>query len=148
MTVRQQLEAWGVDVERLLNADMDLDQFERLPGRDPQVQAWCDGIEMEIHVHFPDEPPLREVMIAATMERCGCTRTEAETITDRVADRVGAVAGPLPLVAVPCEPTNKMLREGDRALDAWTDDALAEMVDGMEMAGRVWKAMTSAAPSA
>jgi hypothetical protein len=51
MTVREQLEAWGVSVERLLDIDMDLDQFERLPGRDRQAQAWCDGIAMEIHVH-------------------------------------------------------------------------------------------------
>lgn len=55
MTVRQQLEAWGVDVDRLLNADMDLDQFSRMVERDPRVQAWCDGIEMEIHVSPPPQ---------------------------------------------------------------------------------------------
>ena len=51
-----------------------------------------------------------------------------------------------PRVIVPCEPTVAMIREGDRALDAWSDDALAEMVDGNEMAARVYRAMVNAAP--
>lgn len=46
-------------------------------------------------------------------------------------------------VVVPCEPTPKQVREGARALDAWSDDALREEVDGSEMARRVYKAMTS-----
>jgi hypothetical protein len=37
-------------------------------------------------------------------------------------------------VIVPCDPTPKMIREGARALDAWSDDALREEVDGAEMA--------------
>jgi hypothetical protein len=48
-----------------------------------------------------------------------------------------------PTVVVPCEPSLSMLREGARALDAWSDDALREEIDGIEMARRVWKAMTS-----
>lgn len=49
-----------------------------------------------------------------------------------------------PAVVVPCEPTPAMLREGARALDAWSDEVLRETVDGVEMARRVWKAMSSA----
>lgn len=48
-------------------------------------------------------------------------------------------------VIVPCEPTPKMVREGARTLDLWSDDALAQEIDGAEMAAKVWKAMTSAA---
>lgn len=60
MTVREQLRAWGIVPERLLDAEMDADQFEG--GRDVQVQVWCDGLEMEMHVFpstqgAPPEPP-------------------------------------------------------------------------------------------
>jgi hypothetical protein len=47
-------------------------------------------------------------------------------------------------VTVPCVPTPAQVREGARALDAWADEALREMVDGPEMAERVYRAMTSA----
>ncbi len=47
-------------------------------------------------------------------------------------------------VIVPCEPTRQMIVAGTRALDAWSDDALREEVDGAEMARRVWRAMSSA----
>lgn len=53
MTVREQLEAWGIDPERLLDLDMSLDHWERLPLRDPLVQAWCEDSEMEIRVTVP-----------------------------------------------------------------------------------------------
>lgn len=46
-------------------------------------------------------------------------------------------------VIVPCDPTPAMLREGARALQAWADETLREEVDDIEMARRVWKAMTS-----
>lgn len=49
-----------------------------------------------------------------------------------------------PTVIVPCEPTPQMVREGLRALNAWSDDALAEEIDAAEMARRVYRAMTSA----
>jgi hypothetical protein len=51
-----------------------------------------------------------------------------------------------PCVILPVEATPRMQLEGARALDAWADDALAEAIDGTEMARRVWKAMTTAAP--
>lgn len=51
MTVREQLAAWGIDVERLLDVDLDADQFDA--GRDPQVQAWCCGLELEVHAFPP-----------------------------------------------------------------------------------------------
>lgn len=50
-----------------------------------------------------------------------------------------------PTVVVPCEPDWRMVLAGSQALDAWSDGALAETVDGSEMARRVWKAMASAA---
>lgn len=58
MTVREQLRAWGVNVERLLNAEMDADQFAG--ERDPQVQVWCDGLELEVHVYPRPLPAITE----------------------------------------------------------------------------------------
>lgn len=47
-------------------------------------------------------------------------------------------------VAVPMEPTRKQLLAGQRELDLWSDDELAQTIDGYEMAAKVYKAMTSA----
>lgn len=51
-------------------------------------------------------------------------------------------------VVVPCEPTFMQVIAGAKQLGAWGDDALAQEVDGAEMARRVYKAMTSAADDA
>jgi hypothetical protein len=50
-------------------------------------------------------------------------------------------------VIVPCEPTWTQVLAGASALDAWSDDAIREDVDGSEMARRVYRAMTSASVS-
>jgi hypothetical protein len=47
-------------------------------------------------------------------------------------------------VIVPCDPDWRMVLAGAKALDAWSDDLLAQEVDGAEMACRVYQAMTSA----
>lgn len=41
-------------------------------------------------------------------------------------------------------PTHKMITEGARALDLWSDESLREEIDARRMAELVWKAMTAA----
>ena len=47
-------------------------------------------------------------------------------------------------VVVPCEPSHAMLIAGMTQLDVWSDDTLAQEIDGMAMAAKVYRAMTSA----
>jgi hypothetical protein len=45
----------------------------------------------------------------------------------------------------PTEPTSKMVTEGARALDLWSDESLREEIDARRMAELVWTAMLKAA---
>jgi hypothetical protein len=78
------------------------------------------------------------------MRRCACGNAHG---FHEYCRECGATSGGEPFPVVPAaeaqEATPAMLREGARALDAWSDQTLRETVDGTEMAARVWKAMCS-----